>query len=129
MSDVHASRERSTVDTAHGGHPLLSLALAAMMDDVGAHSGAMYLLTPDEPVLEMAVIAGLPRSFAAPWERVALSAPIPVSEAVRGGGWCGSTARSRWPAAIPGSPWSCPTRSPWPRSRWRPTTPPTAPSS
>ncbi|MDX2527456.1 SpoIIE family protein phosphatase [Streptomyces europaeiscabiei] len=84
MSDVHASPERSTVDTAHGGHPLLSLALAAMMDDVGAHSGAMYLLTPDEPVLEMAVIAGLPRSFAAPWERVALSAPIPVSEAVRG---------------------------------------------
>ncbi|UUU28878.1 SpoIIE family protein phosphatase [Streptomyces sp. CA-210063] len=84
MSDVHASRERTTVETARLGHPLLSLALAAMMDDVGAHSGAVYLLTPDEPVLEMAVMAGLPRSFAAPWERVGLSAPVPVAEAVRG---------------------------------------------
>ncbi|MGW0841899.1 SpoIIE family protein phosphatase [Streptomyces sp. NPDC002787] len=84
MSDVHASRGRTTVETARVGHPLLSLALAAMMDDVGAHSGAVYLLTPDEPVLEMAVMAGLPRSFAAPWERVSLSAPVPVSEAVRG---------------------------------------------
>lgn len=81
---VHASRGRTTVETSRGGHPLLSLALAAMMDDVEAHSGAVYLLAPDEPVLEMAVMAGLPRSFAAPWERVALSAPIPVSEAVRG---------------------------------------------
>ena len=79
MSDVHASGARTTVETARAGHPLLSLALAAMMDDVQAHSGAVYLLTPDEPVLEMAVMAGLPRSFAAPWERVGLSSPIPVS--------------------------------------------------
>ncbi|WP_338894525.1 SpoIIE family protein phosphatase [Streptomyces sp. TG1A-60] len=84
MPDVHASRERTTVETAHVGHPLLSLALASLMDDVAAHSGAVYLLTPDEPVLEMAVMAGLPRAFAAPWERVGLSAPVPVSEAVRG---------------------------------------------
>ncbi|WP_369251504.1 SpoIIE family protein phosphatase [Streptomyces sp. R41] len=65
------------------GRPLLSLTLAAMMDDVHAHSGAVYLLAPREPVLEMAVMAGLPRAFAAPWERVGLSAPIPVAEAVR----------------------------------------------
>ena len=65
------------------GRPLLSLALTSMMDDVGAHSGAVYLRPGDEPVLEMAVMAGLPRSFAAPWERVGLSAPIPVAEAVR----------------------------------------------
>ncbi|MFI5822069.1 SpoIIE family protein phosphatase [Streptomyces rishiriensis] len=65
------------------GLPLLSLALTSMMDDVGAHSGAVYLRPGDEPVLEMAVMAGLPRSFAAPWERVGLSAPIPVAEAVR----------------------------------------------
>ncbi|MBZ3905671.1 SpoIIE family protein phosphatase [Streptomyces griseiscabiei] len=84
MAGVHASGGRTTVETARVGHPLLSLALAAMMDDVEAHSGAVYLLTPDEPVLEMAVMAGLPRSFAAPWERVGLSAPVPVSEAVRG---------------------------------------------
>ncbi|MDX3281425.1 SpoIIE family protein phosphatase [Streptomyces scabiei] len=84
MSDVHGAAGRTTVETERVGHPLLSLALASMMDDVGAHSGAMYLLAPDEPVLEMAVMAGLPRSFAAPWERVGLSAPVPVSEAVRG---------------------------------------------
>ncbi|WP_406359124.1 SpoIIE family protein phosphatase [Streptomyces sp. NBC_00658] len=65
------------------GQPLLSLALAAMMDEVQAHSGAVYLLAPGEPVLEMAVMAGLPRAFAAPWERVGLSAPIPVAEAAR----------------------------------------------
>ncbi|GHH85739.1 SpoIIE family protein phosphatase [Streptomyces capitiformicae] len=83
MSDVYASRGRTTVETARLGHPMLSLALAAMMDDVDAHSGAVYLLTADEPVLEMAVMAGLPRSFAAPWERVGLSTPVPVAEAVR----------------------------------------------
>ncbi|MDG9719484.1 SpoIIE family protein phosphatase [Streptomyces sp. DH24] len=65
------------------GRPLLSLALASMMDEVHAHSGAVYLLAPDEPVLEMAVMAGLPRVFAAPWERVGLSAPVPVAEALR----------------------------------------------
>ncbi|MEU6539202.1 SpoIIE family protein phosphatase [Streptomyces sp. NPDC047000] len=65
------------------GRPVLSLALASMMEEVHAHSGAMYLLDPDEPVLEMAVVAGLPRQFSAPWERVALGAPIPVAEAAR----------------------------------------------
>ncbi|MFJ8079160.1 PP2C family protein-serine/threonine phosphatase [Streptomyces sp. NPDC096205] len=65
------------------GRPLLSLALAAMMDEVRAHSGAVYLLWPDQPVLEMAVMAGLPRAFAAPWERVGLSAAIPVADAAR----------------------------------------------
>ncbi|WP_440581667.1 SpoIIE family protein phosphatase [Streptomyces djakartensis] len=65
------------------GRPLLSLALASMMDEVHAHSGAVYLLARDQPVLEMAVMAGLPRAFAAPWERVGLSAPIPVADAAR----------------------------------------------
>ncbi|MBD9736236.1 PAS sensor protein, partial [Streptomyces sp. H28] len=62
---------------------MLSLTLASLMDEVHAHSGAVYLLAPDQPVLEMAVTAGLPRAFAAPWERIGLSAPLPVSEAVR----------------------------------------------
>ncbi|MFB7496228.1 SpoIIE family protein phosphatase [Streptomyces sp. NPDC056161] len=67
------------------GRPLLSLSLASMMEHVQAHAGAVYLMAPDEPVLEMAVMAGLPRAFVAPWERIGLSAPIPVSEAVREG--------------------------------------------
>ncbi|MFG3016460.1 SpoIIE family protein phosphatase [Streptomyces cinerochromogenes] len=65
------------------GQPVLSLALAALLEEVGAHSGAVYLLRPEEPVLEMAVMAGMPRAFAAPWQRVGLSAPIPVAEAAR----------------------------------------------
>ncbi|MFJ4986844.1 SpoIIE family protein phosphatase [Streptomyces sp. NPDC088732] len=65
------------------GGALLSLALASMMDDVHAHAGAVYLLAPDAPVLEMAVGAGLPRAFAAPWERVGLASRLPVADALR----------------------------------------------
>ncbi|MEU6576702.1 SpoIIE family protein phosphatase [Streptomyces sp. NPDC046805] len=91
MSDGQASARASAAARARTGRPLLSLALTAMMEDVHAHSGAVYLLAPDEPVLEMAVTAGLPRAFAAPWERVGLSAPIPVADAVRRRGlvWVG----------------------------------------
>lgn len=83
VSDGHTSAPAPTSARTRVGRPLLSLALASMMDEVHAHSGAVYLLASDEPVLEMAVMAGLPRAFAAPWERVGLSAPIPVAEAVR----------------------------------------------
>lgn len=84
MSDGQgaAAQAPATVRT-RVGRPLLSLALASMMDEVHAHSGAVYLLASGEPVLEMAVMAGLPRAFAAPWERVGLSAPIPVADALR----------------------------------------------
>lgn len=66
-----------------GGQPLLSLALAGMMDEVGAVAGAVYLFAPGGSALEMAVMAGLPRAFAAPWERVGINAPIPVADAAR----------------------------------------------
>ncbi|MFE9768631.1 SpoIIE family protein phosphatase [Streptomyces sp. NPDC005808] len=83
VSDLQGSGQAPAARTVPSGTPLLSLALAAMMDEVHAHSGAVYLLAPGETVLEMAVMAGLPRAFAAPWERVGLSAPIPVAEAAR----------------------------------------------
>lgn len=83
MSEGQSSAWTPAGGRAPVGRPLLSLTLASMMDEVHAHSGAVYLLSPDQPVLEMAVMAGLPRAFAAPWERVGLSAPIPVSDAVR----------------------------------------------
>ncbi|MEU7559857.1 SpoIIE family protein phosphatase [Streptomyces eurythermus] len=73
-----------TADGGTAAQPVLSLALVSMMHEVHAHSGAVYLLRPDEPVLEMAVHAGMPRAFAAPWERVGLSAPLPVVDAVCG---------------------------------------------
>ncbi|MGV9310628.1 SpoIIE family protein phosphatase [Streptomyces sp. NPDC003691] len=55
------------------------------METVHAHSGAAYLLSADRLVLEMAVKAGLPRSFSAPWERVPLTAQMPLADAVREG--------------------------------------------
>ncbi|MFJ9539565.1 SpoIIE family protein phosphatase [Streptomyces sp. NPDC101225] len=83
VSDGQRSVQAPVAARTRVGRPLLSLALASMMDEVHAHSGAVYLLAPGEPVLEMAVMAGLPRAFAAPWERVGLSAPIPVADALR----------------------------------------------
>ncbi len=83
VSDVQSSAQAPAAARTPVGRPVLSLALASMMDEVHAHSGAVYLLAPDQPVLEMAVMAGLPRAFAAPWERVGLSAPIPVADAAR----------------------------------------------
>ncbi|WP_235882195.1 SpoIIE family protein phosphatase [Streptomyces apricus] len=80
---VGVSDGQASGGAAPSGRPLLSLTLATLMDDVDAFSGAVYLLVPGEPVLEMAVMAGLPRTFAAPWERLGLTAPVPVAEAVR----------------------------------------------
>ncbi|MFI1102392.1 SpoIIE family protein phosphatase [Streptomyces melanogenes] len=62
---------------------VLSRVLTGLLDDVQAHSGAVYVLDPGENVLVMTAIAGLPRVFAAPWERVGLAAPIPVADAAR----------------------------------------------
>ncbi|QIY75403.1 SpoIIE family protein phosphatase [Streptomyces sp. RLB1-33] len=83
MSDWQGSEQAPAGRPMPVGRPLLSLTLASLLEEVHAHSGAVYLLAPDEPVLEMAVMAGMPRSFAAPWERVGLNAPIPVAVAVR----------------------------------------------
>ncbi|MEU3858812.1 SpoIIE family protein phosphatase [Streptomyces sp. NPDC028722] len=83
MSDGPEPERVRAADGPSAGRPVLSLALATMLEEMHAHSGAVYLLRPDEPVLEMAVMAGMPRAFAAPWERVGLSAPIPVADAVR----------------------------------------------
>ncbi|MFE0363156.1 SpoIIE family protein phosphatase [Streptomyces griseoaurantiacus] len=65
------------------GRSSLSPVLAALLDDLHALSGAIYLLSPTEPVLEMAVMAGLPRVFASPWERLGLGSSVPVADALR----------------------------------------------
>ncbi|GGW48915.1 SpoIIE family protein phosphatase [Streptomyces griseoloalbus] len=83
MSEGQSSAHVPSGARRPAGRPMLSLTLASIMDEVHAHSGAVYLLSPDRTVLEMAVMAGLPRTFAAPWERVGVSAPIPISDAVR----------------------------------------------
>ncbi|MEU3825621.1 SpoIIE family protein phosphatase [Streptomyces sp. NPDC029080] len=83
MSDGPGPVPAPAAQEVPAGRPVLSLALVSMMHEVRAHSGAVYLLGPDEPVLRMAVHAGMPRAFAAPWERVGLSAPLPLADAVR----------------------------------------------
>ncbi|MFE5142798.1 SpoIIE family protein phosphatase [Streptomyces fagopyri] len=83
VSDWRGSVQAPAGPPTRVGRPLLSLTLASLVDEVHAHSGAVYLLASGEPVLEMAVMAGMPRAFAAPWERVGLNAPIPVAVAVR----------------------------------------------
>ncbi|MGW1597947.1 SpoIIE family protein phosphatase [Streptomyces sp. NPDC002343] len=83
VSDGPGPEPAPAAEGATAAQPLLSLALVSMMHEVHAHSGAVYLLPSDEPVLRMAVHAGMPRAFAAPWERVGLSAPLPVADAVR----------------------------------------------
>ncbi|WHM40130.1 SpoIIE family protein phosphatase [Streptomyces sp. BPTC-684] len=70
-------------DRAPPHQAVLSRVLTGLLDDVQAHSGAVYVLDPGENVLVMTAIAGLPRVFAAPWERVGLAAPIPVADAAR----------------------------------------------
>jgi hypothetical protein len=49
----------------------------------GASIGALYLLAPDERLLCLDVLCGVPAEFAAPWARVPLVAPAPVADAVR----------------------------------------------
>ncbi|MEU9111360.1 SpoIIE family protein phosphatase [Streptomyces sp. NPDC048483] len=85
------------------GPELLDPALAQTVRETGASVGSVYLLSPDTPVLRLAVLAGLPREIAAPWARVPLGDAIPVAEAVRERRlvWVGSQAEltRRYPRA------------------------------
>ncbi|POX62051.1 PAS sensor protein [Streptomyces sp. Ru62] len=58
----------------------------------GAYAGAVYVLSPDGQVLQLAVLSGISRRIASPWARVPLPAASPVSDAVRQGVlvWIGS---------------------------------------
>ncbi|MFF3751878.1 SpoIIE family protein phosphatase [Streptomyces sp. NPDC002018] len=60
-------------------------ALAELVRATGAHIGIVYLLVPEDQLVHMVAVTGLPRNVARPWSRVALAAPVPVAEAVREG--------------------------------------------
>ncbi|GHE43795.1 hypothetical protein GCM10017673_52420 [Streptosporangium violaceochromogenes] len=66
-----------------GGLDALARDLVAVLDEVGAHTGVIYLLAPEGQVLEVAVMKGIPRDFVRPWERMSLSTPMPVTDAIR----------------------------------------------
>ncbi|PBC66158.1 hypothetical protein BX265_8483 [Streptomyces sp. TLI_235] len=58
-------------------------ALTGVVELCGASSGCLYLLPAGEEVLHLAAVRGLPAEFVAPWTRVAVSAPVPVADAIR----------------------------------------------
>ncbi|TXS04169.1 GAF domain-containing protein [Streptomyces sp. col6] len=61
----------------------LDAAVACALRETGAAVVMLYLLPPGESTLRLAVLAGIPGEMADPWVRVPLSAPIPVSDAVK----------------------------------------------
>lgn len=65
------------------GVGLLDETLADTVRRTGASAGAVYLLDATAQVLGLVVMSGVPVEVACPWRRVPLSAPVPVSDAVR----------------------------------------------
>ncbi|MGW1124648.1 SpoIIE family protein phosphatase [Streptomyces sp. NPDC002526] len=70
----------SVVDSAE---ERLDATVACAVRETGAAVAMLYLLPPGESTLRLAVLAGIPAEIADPWLRVPLSAPIPVSDAVK----------------------------------------------
>ncbi|MFI8192030.1 SpoIIE family protein phosphatase [Streptomyces sp. NPDC085946] len=68
---------------APDGDTPLGEALSTTVLHSGALAGGVYLLPAAEPVLVLAAVCGVPVVTAAPWQRVAVSASGPLSEAVR----------------------------------------------
>ncbi|WUK10607.1 SpoIIE family protein phosphatase [Kitasatospora sp. NBC_00374] len=68
---------------AHDDRAPLDTTLTSIVLRCGAASGGVYLLPAAEPVLQLAVLRGMPAEFIAPWIRVPLAAPLPVADAVR----------------------------------------------
>ncbi|MFD5770165.1 SpoIIE family protein phosphatase [Streptomyces sp. NPDC127049] len=68
---------------ATGGELSLEQALSATVQRTGALAAGVYLLSPDQPMLCLAAVCGMPVRTVAPWWRVAVSAAGPLSESVR----------------------------------------------
>ncbi|MEV5291570.1 SpoIIE family protein phosphatase [Streptomyces sp. NPDC053741] len=73
----------AAVSATGSGTELLDSAVAHVVHETGASVAMLYLLSPDDATLHLAVLAGVPGQLATPWTRVPLSAPIPVADAVR----------------------------------------------
>ncbi|WP_338894460.1 SpoIIE family protein phosphatase [Streptomyces sp. TG1A-60] len=65
------------------GPEVLETVLLDTARESGACVTAVYLLPPDEAVLLLAVLGGVPWEISMPWARVALKESSPVSDAVR----------------------------------------------
>ncbi|EFL29688.1 LOW QUALITY PROTEIN: magnesium or manganese-dependent protein phosphatase, partial [Streptomyces viridochromogenes DSM 40736] len=60
----------------------LGVALADTVRGSGASIGGLYLIEETEPVLRLVALCGLPVAFSAPWQRLPLTAPVPVTDAI-----------------------------------------------
>lgn len=61
----------------------MDAAMAAVVRETGAFGGLLYVLPPDDNALWLAIVAGTPHEFVAPWRRITLSDPMPLADAVR----------------------------------------------
>ncbi|GLF97065.1 SpoIIE family protein phosphatase [Streptomyces yaizuensis] len=62
---------------------VLSQAAVSAIEAVGGYAGGVYLRAPDEGLLRLAVLAGLPSRLFRPWWRMHVNRPFPVAEAYR----------------------------------------------
>jgi hypothetical protein len=71
-----------------------------------ASVGAFYLIDEAEPLLRLAALCGLPGEFTTPWQRLPLTAPVPVADALHDDRfvWIGGqeelARRPPWAAAV-----------------------------
>ncbi|MGR4854052.1 SpoIIE family protein phosphatase [Streptomyces sp. LARHCF252] len=65
-----------------GSLDALGVALADTVRGTGASIGGLYLIEEAEPVLRLVALCGLPIAFSAPWQRLPLTAPVPVADAI-----------------------------------------------
>ncbi|KPC79094.1 MULTISPECIES: PP2C family protein-serine/threonine phosphatase [Streptomyces] len=75
--------QAASAAAAGSGTELLDSAVASVVRETEASVAMLYLLSPDNSMLHLAVLAGVPGQLAAPWTRVPLAAPIPVADSVR----------------------------------------------
>ncbi|WP_455569998.1 SpoIIE family protein phosphatase [Streptomyces rishiriensis] len=74
----------ATADSAAGLGPQAMESVALdFAGESGASVIAVYLLTPDEPVMQVALLSGVSWRIAVPWATVALDKSTPVADAVR----------------------------------------------
>jgi serine phosphatase RsbU (regulator of sigma subunit)/PAS domain-containing protein len=85
----HAPAERGRPGGDHAapgagsGPELLAPLLLRAVRETDVSASLLYLLPPDEQVLRLAVMTGIPPKIAALWSRLALASPGPVAEAAR----------------------------------------------
>lgn len=74
-------------EPATGGSAALDEALRAVLAATARRTGAsavgLYLVEDSAAALRLVALCGLPVDFTAPWQRLLLTAPVPVADAIR----------------------------------------------